>query len=114
MNLLAGSAEWHNSKETNLHDRRLDKGSVIVYVWRQRDAEVVADNLVQAGIQGGAIVYHGGMDASSRSKAYSKVRQKEERDELTQVVNISKPVLDTVYAWQSQGLRGNGGVWPRC
>jgi hypothetical protein len=48
-------------------------GSVIVYVWRQRDAEVVAENIQAAGeISGGVVVYHGGMDSTSRMKAQSK------------------------------------------
>lgn len=48
-------------------------GSVIVYVWRQRDAEVVAENIQATGeIFGGAVVYHGGMDSTSRMKAQSK------------------------------------------
>lgn len=51
----------------------LSKGSVIVYVWRQRDTEVVAENLTSAGVTGGIVMYHGGMDASARTKAQSKV-----------------------------------------
>jgi ATP-dependent DNA helicase Q4 len=51
----------------------LASGSVIVYVWRQRDTEVVAENLASAGVKGGVVIYHGGMDASSRTKAQSKV-----------------------------------------
>jgi superfamily II DNA helicase RecQ len=53
----------------------LAEGSVIVYVWRQRDTEVVAENLVSSGVSGGVVVYHGGMDASARSRAQSKVRR---------------------------------------
>lgn len=53
-------------------DGCLATGSVIVYVWRQRDAEVVAENIQAGGISGGVVVYHGGMDSSSRMKAQSK------------------------------------------
>ena len=49
-----------------------------MYVWRQRDTEVVAENLVSSGVKGGIVMYHGGMDASSRSKAQSKVGQNAE------------------------------------
>ena len=49
--------------------------SVIVYVWRQRDAEVVAESIQQAGVSGGVVHYHGGMDSGARSNAYSKVRK---------------------------------------
>ena len=51
----------------------LSKGSVIVYVWRQRDAEVVAENIQAAGVSGGVVIYHGGMDASARNRSQSKV-----------------------------------------
>jgi ATP-dependent DNA helicase Q4 len=47
---------------------------VIVYVWRQLDTEIVAENLNASGVSGGVVVYHGGMDAGSRSRAQSKVR----------------------------------------
>lgn len=50
------------------------QGSVIVYVWRQRDAEVVAESIQASGVSGGVVHYHGGMDSGSRSNAYSKVR----------------------------------------
>lgn len=52
----------------------LSKGSVIVYVWRQCDTEIVAENLNASGVTGGVVVYHGGMDSGSRSRAQSKVR----------------------------------------
>lgn len=48
-------------------------GSVIVYVWRQRDTEVVAEYLNSSGVTGGVVIYHGGMDTTSRGKAQSKV-----------------------------------------
>jgi len=51
----------------------LASGSVIVYVWRQRDAEAVAENIQAAGVEGGIVIYHGGMDSGARSKAQSKV-----------------------------------------
>jgi superfamily II DNA helicase RecQ len=51
----------------------LAKGSVIVYVWRQRDTEIVAENLMAAGVSGGVVMYHGGMDAGARTRAQSKV-----------------------------------------
>lgn len=51
----------------------LATGSVIVYVWRQYDAEVIAENIQASGVSGGVVVYHGGMDAASRAKAQSRV-----------------------------------------
>jgi ATP-dependent DNA helicase Q4 len=51
---------------------KLARGSVIVYVWRQRDTEVVAESLTAAGIAGGVVIYHGGMDANARAKSQSK------------------------------------------
>jgi superfamily II DNA helicase RecQ len=46
---------------------------VIVYVWRQRDAEAIAENLQASGVEGGIVVYHGGMDSGARSKSQSMV-----------------------------------------
>jgi superfamily II DNA helicase RecQ len=54
-------------------DGSLAVGSVIVYVWRQMDAEIVAENIQVRGISGGVVVYHGGMDSGARAKAQSKV-----------------------------------------
>mmetsp|Transcript_15221 Transcript_15221/g.30741 ORF Transcript_15221/g.30741 Transcript_15221/m.30741 type:complete len:82 (+) Transcript_15221:1262-1507(+) len=51
----------------------LSSGSVIVYVWRKRDAETVTEQLIGAGIQGGVVCYHGGMGAGERAKAQGKV-----------------------------------------
>lgn len=46
-----------------------------MYVWRQRDTEVVAEYLNSHDVNGGVVIYHGGMDARARSKSQSKVRQ---------------------------------------
>jgi hypothetical protein len=56
----------------NIVDGCLSTGCVIVYTWRQHDAEVVAENLQAAKVIGGVVVYHGGMDAAAREKAQSK------------------------------------------
>ncbi|CAB9501409.1 syndrome ATP-dependent helicase homolog [Seminavis robusta] len=50
----------------------LAKGSVIVYVWRQKDTEVVAEQLTDAGVAGGVVVYHGGMNTAARTKSQSR------------------------------------------
>lgn len=50
----------------------LSEGSVIVYVWRQKDAEVVSEQLKGFGVPGGIVCYHGGMDSTSRRKAQGK------------------------------------------
>ncbi len=39
----------------------LSTGSVIVYVWRKKDAELITEQLVGSGIDGGVVCYHGGM-----------------------------------------------------
>lgn len=44
-----------------------------MYVWRQRDAEAVAENIVAAGVEGGVVFYHGGMNSEARSRSQSKV-----------------------------------------
>jgi superfamily II DNA helicase RecQ len=51
----------------------LSSGSVIVYVWRQKEAEVVTEQLRAYNIAGGVVCYHGGMDAAARSKSQSQV-----------------------------------------
>ena len=42
-------------------------------MWRQKDTEIVAEQLNGAGVLGGVVCYHGGMDSNSRSRAQSKV-----------------------------------------
>jgi hypothetical protein len=49
----------------------LKSGSVIVYVWRQMDAEAIAEYLTAASVPGKVVVYHGGMDGGSRAKSQS-------------------------------------------
>ncbi|KAG7347167.1 RecQ familyATP-dependent DNA helicase [Nitzschia inconspicua] len=53
------------------YDGMLSRGSVIVYVWRQKDTEVVAEYLNGASVSGGVVIYHGGMDAKARAKSQS-------------------------------------------
>jgi superfamily II DNA helicase RecQ len=60
-------------------DGCLAVGSVIVYVWRQMDADIIAENIQVRGITGGVAVYHGGMDSGARAKAQSKVSNNERR-----------------------------------
>ncbi len=50
----------------------LSTGSVIIYVWRQKDTEAVAEYIASCDVPGGVTVYHGGMDSSARSKSQSK------------------------------------------
>lgn len=67
--------EMHDGKSNNLpiEEGCLSKGNVIIYVWRQKDTEIVAEQLIGAGVSGGVVCYHGGMDANDRSRAQSKV-----------------------------------------
>ena len=75
---ILGSHEERIGKLTELlkgegdHSDLLQKGSTIVYVWRQRDADTVAEILQTAGVEGGVVAYHGGMDASIRAKNQSR------------------------------------------
>lgn len=50
-----------------LQEAPLDKGSVVVYVWRQVTAEAVCSLLQGDGHN--AVAYHGGMEAGARQKA---------------------------------------------
>lgn len=52
----------------------LGKGCVIVYVWRQRDVEVIAEYIQVAGVGGAVAMYHGGMSSDERKRSQEKVR----------------------------------------
>lgn len=60
------------AKSNGEYDGVLSSGSVIVYVWRQKDTEAVAEYLNGSGIKGGVAIYHGGMDATARAKSQSR------------------------------------------
>jgi len=65
----------HSSQICMNHDEMdgcLSKGSVIIYVWRQKDAEIITEQIHGSGLLGGVVCYHGGMDAHARSKAQEK------------------------------------------
>jgi superfamily II DNA helicase RecQ len=68
-----GSAKEKVTTDNGIEEGCLATGNVIVYVWRQRDAEAVAENLQASGVEGGIVVYHGGMDSGARSKSQSMV-----------------------------------------
>jgi ATP-dependent DNA helicase Q4 len=73
--ILSPPAESRNkTAKSGIPEGCLAQGSVIVYVWRQRDAEVVAENILASSVTGGVVVYHGGMKSGEREKAQSKVR----------------------------------------
>jgi ATP-dependent DNA helicase Q4 len=67
------SKEQSGARKLPIEEGCLSKGSVIIYVWRQKDTEIVAEQLNGAGVLGGVVSYHGGMDSNSRSRAQSKV-----------------------------------------
>lgn len=57
---------------SSLAEGSLANDNVIIYVWRQHDANVIGEALQQeAAIEGGVVVYHGGMDARARTKSQS-------------------------------------------
>jgi ATP-dependent DNA helicase Q4 len=90
-----------------LGDGRLSQGSVIVYVWRQRDAEVVAENLMASGIEGGVVVYHGGMDNGTRAKAQSKVIKDETSSRIAPSVPSTHSCRSALIA---QFMRGKARI----
>lgn len=98
-----GKKDLSEGIENNVDDKfegLLSEGSVIVYVWRKKDAEIITEQLVGSGVLGGVVCYHGGMfyssiffkvpklaymiliytnvllgmDSNARSKAQAKVR----------------------------------------
>ncbi|KAI2509531.1 Type III restriction enzyme [Fragilaria crotonensis] len=58
--------------EQPIYDGCLVNDNVIVYVWRQRDADVLAEALNASGVEGGIVVYHAGMDSKARGIAQSR------------------------------------------
>jgi ATP-dependent DNA helicase Q4 len=71
--ILSPRSKGKQNAAASDHFGSLSKGSVIVYVWRQKDTEVVAEHLNAAGVEGGVVMYHGGMDAGARSRSQSMV-----------------------------------------
>jgi ATP-dependent DNA helicase Q4 len=67
---VSSSKDLH--KEKSNYAGILSTGSVIIYVWRQKDTEAVAEYIVASGVHGGVTIYHGGMDSNGRSKSQSK------------------------------------------
>jgi ATP-dependent DNA helicase Q4 len=89
----------NDAKKLPINEGCLSKGSVIIYVWRQKDTEIVAEQLNGAGIRGGIVCYHGGMDANSRSKAQSKFLRGKARICVATVafgLGINKPDIEGV------------------
>lgn len=68
------STKKESIKKLPIQEGCLSKGSVIVYVWRQKDTEIISEQLNAAGVSGGVVCYHGGMDSNDRTRAQSKVR----------------------------------------
>mmetsp|Transcript_25716 Transcript_25716/g.39389 ORF Transcript_25716/g.39389 Transcript_25716/m.39389 type:complete len:1516 (+) Transcript_25716:65-4612(+) len=69
---LDGLDDYRDKTESNsgvFKDGILSTGSVIIYVWRQKDAEVVTEQIRAFDLEGGVVCYHGGMDANKRSKS---------------------------------------------
>ena len=65
--------EQENYGRSNFNGK-LSSGSVIIYVWRQKEAEVITEQLRAYDIEGGVVCYHGGMDSDTRSKSQNQVR----------------------------------------
>jgi ATP-dependent DNA helicase Q4 len=91
--------EGRQPKKLPIKEGCLSKGSVIVYVWRQKDTEIVAEQLNGAGVLGGVVCYHGGMNASDRIKAQSKFLRGKARICVATVafgLGINKPDIEGV------------------
>jgi hypothetical protein len=69
---IKGQSEYDKKRKRSPYEGCLATGSVIVYVWRQRDTEVIAESLRASGVTGGVVIYHGGMDAGARSKSQNR------------------------------------------
>lgn len=100
-----------SSKKLPIEAGCLSKGSVIIYVWRQKDTEIVAEQLNGAGIGGGVVCYHGGMDAGSRSRAQSKVSSQRTVLNCHQTDVNSRFLLSSVLAWESANMCCHCRLW---
>jgi len=92
-------SERAKTKKLPIEEGCLSKGSVIIYVWRQKDTEIVAEQLNGAGVRGGVVCYHGGMDSNDRSKAQSKFLRGKVRICVATVafgLGIDKPDIEGV------------------
>jgi len=85
LSLLKQKAKYYEEEDDNAKNIVLDckrdssdfvgslsAGSVIIYVSRRKDTEIIAEQLCGAGIQGGVTCYHGGMDHESRTTSQRK------------------------------------------
>jgi ATP-dependent DNA helicase Q4 len=84
------------------YDGVLSSGSVIVYVWRQKDTEAVAEYLNGSGIKGGVTIYHGGMDATARAKSQSRFMRGKARVCVATIafgLGIDKADIEGVSFW---------------
>lgn len=84
------------------YDGVLSSGSVIVYVWRQKDTEAVAEYLNSSGIKGGVAIYHGGMDATARAKSQSRFMRGKARVCVATIafgLGIDKSDIEGVSFW---------------
>lgn len=63
-----------DNTENPTRDGILSNGSVIIYVWRQKDADLISGQLKEFDVRGGIVCYHGGMDSNTRTKSQGKVR----------------------------------------
>jgi superfamily II DNA helicase RecQ len=103
-----GSAKEKVTTDNGIEEGCLAAGNVIVYVWRQRDAEAVAENLQASGVEGGIVVYHGGMDSGARSKSQSMVSAWSSHICLFRLLIGNSPFISfvvKVYAREGSDLR---------
>ncbi|KAL7548043.1 hypothetical protein ACHAWF_011322 [Thalassiosira exigua] len=97
--LMEKKGDGDGSRKLPIEEGCLSRGSVIVYVWRQKDTEIVAEQLNGAGVRGGVVCYHGGMDSNGRSRAQSKFLRGKARICVATVafgLGINKPDIEGV------------------
>ena len=81
-------------------------------MWRQRDAEVVAEFIQGSGVLGGVVHYHGGMDSATRSTAYSKVSTNCD-GEVGKLSDASDAAIPAVHEGEGSDLLRYSSFWPR-
>lgn len=93
------SNSQENRSLIDVMEGNLSKGSVIIYVWRKKDAEIITEQLLGSGLSGGVVCYHGGMDAGARARAQSKFMRDKARICVATVafgLGINKPNVKAV------------------
>ena len=83
----------HHSKKTcvSIENGCINKVSVIMYTWWQKDVEIIIKQLLGASIGGGIICFYGGIDENDKTKAQSKI---------IIILSVCSHIINITYYWR--------------